>query len=111
MSFLHYFVRLAHLFLILFIIMVPLCPSSVYLLTLHSMFLPLMCLHWYLHNDVCALTEIEKVLTNRKNNKDTFIGSILGPVYEPKSDNVLKITLVLWSITLYKLNSHFNLIQ
>ena len=91
--------------------MVPLCPSNLYFLTLHSMFIPLMCLHWYLNNDVCALTEIEKVLTNKKNNKDTFIGSILGPVYEPKSNNVLKITLVLWSITLYKLNSHFNLIQ
>ena len=105
-----YLVRLAHLLLILFITIVPLCSNSLYLLILHSLFLPLMCLHWYLNNDICALTEVEKVLTNKKNNKDTFIGSILGPVYEPKSDTVLKITLALWSITLYKLNSHFNLI-
>lgn len=111
MVFLSYLVKLAHLLLLLFVISVPLCSNSVYFLILHSLFIPLMCLHWYLNNDVCALTEMEKFLTNKKNNKDTFIGSILGPVYEPKSDDVLKITLVLWMITLYKLNSHFNLIK
>lgn len=103
-------VRLAHILIVLFVILVPFIIKNPRILVLHSMFIPLMICHWKFNNEVCSLTEIEKYLTNKKENRDTFIGSILGPVYEPKSDEYLFICLVLWSITMYKLNSQYNII-
>jgi len=62
-----------------------------------------MIFHWKMKNDVCVLTEIEKALTNKKENRETFIGSVLGPVYAPKPNTVLVICLVLWSVSLCKI--------
>jgi hypothetical protein len=104
-------IKLFHFLIILFVILVPLLIKSPRILILHALFVPLMVCHWKLNSDVCSLTELEKVITNKQNNKDTFIGSILGPVYEPKTNEILKISLFFWLITLYKLNSHFNLIK
>ena len=108
---LHFLVRLAHILIVLFVILVPFIIQTPRILVLHALFIPLMICHWKLNNDVCSLTEIEKYLTNKKENKETFIGSILGPVYEPKPNEYLFICLVLWSITLYKLNSQYNIIK
>jgi hypothetical protein len=110
MNYLVYLVKILHLLIVLFVLFVPF-TNSLYLLKLYFMFVPFMILHWKLNNDTCALTEIEKYITNKKDSKDTFIGSIMGPVYEPKSQKIEILCLILWSITLYKLNSHYNIIK
>lgn len=110
MSLLQLSVKLAHVLIVLFVTLVPFIIQVPRLLSLHALFIPLMICHWKLNNDACILTELEKIITNKKNNKDTFIGSILGPVYSPKSNEILFFSLILWSITLYKLNSYFNII-
>jgi hypothetical protein len=64
------------------------------------MAIPLLLLHWKLNNDTCLLTEIEKVITRKKHNNNTFIGSILGPIYEPKSTTIQLLCISLWFISL-----------
>ena len=69
----------------------------------HSIIIPFLFFHWYT-NDSCFLTEIEKIITGKTDNKSTFIGSILDPIYNITDKEIKYVTFCLWIITLYKLN-------
>ena len=94
-------IRLVHFFTILFIALTPFF-NNYRTLFIHFLFIPLLVLHWKLNDDTCILTEIEKYIRKTKQNKQTFIGSIMGPIYEPKSETVQFICLILWCISLKK---------
>ena len=95
-------IRIIHLGILLFTILAPF--SKVYLyISIHILLVPFLMIHWKLNNDTCALTEIEKLITREKNNSNTFIGSIIGPVYEPKSTQIQVISVILWCISLIQM--------
>jgi len=65
-------------------------------------------LHWVTNQSACALTELEKFLTGKTEDDDTFIGKIVGPVYkfqscEEQNMFVWSVLILLWLFTLYKL--------
>jgi hypothetical protein len=63
-------------------------------------------LHWYLNDDTCALTLLECVITG-KPKSNSFIHSIVSPVYKIKDENLAKISgtmvNVLFIYTLFRL--------
>lgn len=101
-----YIVRIIHILFILFMIIIPFTNSK-QLLLLHIILVPFLYFHWVTNNDTCALTEIEKYLCNKKVNTETFIGSIVSPIYKIEnqaSSNMTKITtLLLWCFSLQKI--------
>ena len=72
--------------------------------TIHSILVPFLFFHWLTNNDTCILTELEKMISKKEQNKDTFIGSILSPVYiinDCTSRKLTKMTtLLLWCFSL-----------
>ena len=77
------------------------------ILTLHLIGVPFLMLHWITNQSTCALTEIEKYLSGKEHDEETFIGSIVAPVYKFQSpenmDMVLWVVLIfLWLYTLQK---------
>ena len=99
-------IKLFHICIILFTILTPFTNIHKYIF-LHILFVPLLIFHWKLNNDTCALTEIEKLITKEKNNNKTFIGSIIGPVYEPKSLTIQLICIFLWCVSLIQIYKNY----
>lgn len=108
--FLQHVVRLIHLALITFIVIVPFTDNE-WLLSLHAIGLPGLLIHWLTNNNMCSLTILESQLTGKPMDK-TFIARILHPLFEV--DNTMIYTLVfgLWFLTLYKLYpTNFRMIK
>lgn len=98
-----------HFLIVLFIILTPFIGSE-YWLTLHFLFVPLMMAHWLTNQSICALTEVEKLVTGSKSDDETFFGKIIGPVYKFKTQKEENLfvwtgTLTLWVITASKLHA------
>ena len=75
------FINLVHIVLALFIILAPFIGNE-YFLTLHVILLPFIVFHWITNQSVCALTEIEKLVSGKKVDDETFFGKLVGPVYK-----------------------------
>ena len=69
-------IRIIHWALILFLLIIPFVGSE-YFLTIHLIILPFIVLHWVTNQSVCALTEIEKFMTGKENDYETFFGQIM----------------------------------
>ena len=68
-------------------------------------------LHWITNQSVCALTEMEKLLTGKTCDDETFFGQVVGPVYKFRTkddENVFVWTLLitLWLISAFKLHDN-----
>ena len=66
--------------------------------------------HWLTNQSVCALTEVEKLLTGKDCDDDTFFGKIVGPVYKFKTQReenlfVWTLLIALWGVTFVRLNN------
>lgn len=100
-----YVVWFIHISFVLFMVITPFTHRNEYIL-LHIILVPFLYFHWLTNNDTCALTELEKYLSNKKVNSDTFIGSIMSPIYiinDCKMQKITKMmTLLLWCLTLQK---------
>ena len=82
-------VRLIHVALVLFMIIVPFQSTpSLYLLIIHVFFGTMMLLHWLMSSDGCILTVIESKLRGIPASA-SFVHSIVSPIYNI-SDEVLK---------------------
>jgi hypothetical protein len=70
------------------------------------MIIPFVFFHWAINDDTCALTILESSLTG-KEQKDTFFGRLMSPIYNidnKTSDQIVKTTLfVLWMMVQRKL--------
>lgn len=102
-----YFIKFIHLLVFLFIIITPFIGSE-YMLSMHFLIVPFILLHWATNQSVCALTEIEKIVTGTKCDEDTFFGKIVGPIYKFKTqreENIFVWTMMitLWFITFIRL--------
>jgi len=100
-------IRLIHWALILFLLIVPFVGSEYYL-TIHMIILPFIVLHWVTNQSVCALTEIEKYVSGKENDHETFFGQIMEPIYKfhkQENENLFLYTLMaaLFTITFIKL--------
>lgn len=101
-----WFVRLVHYLVVAFFLLAPFSDDQ-RILTMHLIGVPFLMLHWITNQSTCALTEIEKYLSGKEFDEETFIGSIVAPVYKFQSrdnlDIVLWVTLIfLWIFTLQK---------
>lgn len=102
-----YAIRIIHYIMIVFAIFVPfLNPddnfTSEWLLSLHSILIPGIIIHWFTNNNMCSLTLLEAQITNKPLDK-TFIASILFPFFEINDTLIHIMAITLWFITLYKL--------
>jgi hypothetical protein len=99
-------IRALHFFLVLFIIGAPF-SSDEYLLTLHLIIVPFIMLHWLTNQSVCALTEMEKLVTGKTCDDETFFGKLVGPVYKfrtQREENLFLWTMLigLWMVAFIK---------
>lgn len=96
--------------------------GSDYFLSMHALTIPFVMLHWATNQTVCALTEMEKLVSGKKEDEtffgqvfspiyknESFVGTILKPIYAVKDKDEEKRLVwiglsMLWFITLYRLS-------
>lgn len=100
------FVRILHLGFIFWMIYAPFSGIDEFLL-LHAVICPFLMLHWLTSSTGCALTLLEKTMRGLKHDNQSFIHSIVAPVYVIDDASLKPIvwssTMVLWVITLSRL--------
>ena len=75
-----------HGWILSFIIITPFI-GEIQLVFLNTLFMFLVMLHWYMNNNICALTLIEKILRGKRYDNETFFGQIFGKVYSIGNDS------------------------
>lgn len=109
---------LLHLIFVLFIVITPFIGNN-YFLILHAIVVPFMMAHWYMNDNNCALTLMEKRIRTAINGSppdpnDCFTYNLIAPVYDFKKNNsdftifIYLITIALWSVSLYKLYDNWK---
>ena len=114
-------IRLLHICLILFVLVVPFCrplfapdsPLPGLLILLEAVILPAILLHWVTNQSTCCLTMLECSLRDVPVHQ-TFMHQLLDPVYRFVSNDHLDsdtlkpcmyiIVIVLWFKSLYELH-------
>jgi len=92
-----------HLLLVLYIIVIPLCPYMTReLLLLHIALISSILFHWVLNNDVCALTLLEQRLYPSTPKEDLFMQRLVSPVYTVTNQHVRIGTYMILLITVLK---------
>lgn len=100
-------INVIHYLVFLFVILTPFFGND-YLMTMHLLVVPFILLHWATNQSVCALTEMEKLITGKTCDDDTFFGKIVGPIYKFKTKReenlfVWTMMITLWFITFMRL--------
>ena len=114
-------IQFIHVLVRIFLVATP-CLGDEYFLSMHAITIPFVMLHWATNQTVCALTEMEKLVSGNK-EEDTFFGQIFVPIYKNESfvgtilkpmytvrdkDEEKRLVWVglsmLWFITLYRLS-------
>lgn len=102
-----WFIRVLHILFIAWMVWAPFSGNED-MLVFHAMISPFLMLHWVLNDSGCILTQLEKRVRGLKQDSQSFIHSIVAPIYVI-DDNTLKpcvfmTTIVLWLITLSQIN-------
>ena len=111
-----YIIKYLHILLVLFIILTPFIGSP-YLLSMHLLIVPFIMIHWITNQSVCALTEMEKILSGKTDDDETFFGQLVGPVYKFKTKDdenlfMWALLIALWFITFFRLkNTDFSYLR
>ena len=99
-------IRLAHVVILLFIVMVPFTNNDI-LISYNFIFIIGMWMHWAMNSNVCVLSTMEHQLTGVKYSEG-FINNVLTPIFElPKNSNVYitwAVTAILFVVDVIKLN-------
>jgi len=113
--FLSNLVWILHLFLVGFIVIVPLShlqnnehSIKVEILILHCMTCFLILLHWFYQNNICFLTVVEKQLRG-VDISESFIHSLVSPVYDYSQNHETRILSVV--LFLFMVSSFFQIIK
>lgn len=85
MSFVGLIVRVSHLLIVLFVILIPFQSfdnklTNLCLAFFHFLFVILLLIHWWYSSDICSLTLLESKITGNHIG-DGFIHSIIAPFY------------------------------
>jgi len=103
-------IKVIHFLLVVFIIATPFIGTD-YMLSMHFMIVPFIMAHWLTNQSVCALTEMEKLISGKNCDEETFFGQVVGPVYKfrtQKEENLFVWTLLisLWFVTFARLQGN-----
>jgi uncharacterized protein DUF2784 len=107
-----------HFIFVMFVVITPFLGNN-YFLILHAITVPFMMAHWYMNDNNCALTLMEKKIRHAVNGEepdpnDCFTYNLIAPVYDFKKNNhsysvfIYLITICLWSYTLYRLYDNWQ---
>ena len=102
-----YIIKFIHVLVVAFLIFAPFFGDE-YFLTTHLLIVPFILLHWITNQSVCALTEMEKIVTGKTCDDETFFGQVVGPVYKFTTQGeehvfVWMLMITLWFITFVRL--------
>lgn len=100
-------IRIIHILFIAWMIYAPFSGIDTFIV-FHAIISPFLMLHWIVHHDGCILTVLEKYARGLEHDTESFIHSIVAPVYVI-DDAVLKrvvfaCTLVLWGVSLSQID-------
>lgn len=99
-------IRMIHICFILWMIWVPFTNNET-MLMMHAIISPFLMLHWIFNSDGCALTLLEKHVRGLDHDNESFIHSIVSPIYKIDDATlrpiVFGLTMGLWYITLSRL--------
>lgn len=101
-------VKIVHVFVVAFFVLVPIVSNNELLLTYHFLLTPMLMLHWMTNNNVCALTQLEAFIRGTSDTNETFLGQFINPVYDLKDEIVWLATGLLWLLTALKLSSQYQ---
>ena len=105
-------ISVLHVMVILFVLCAPFSNSN-YLLLMHLIIIPFILLHWYVNNNNCSLTAIEKFVKDKTEGQDTnkedcFSYKFIAPIYDFKKNTkdfssfTYVLTIGLWLLSVYK---------
>ena len=104
-----YTIRMLHILLVSFIIVVPFTRSN-YFLLFHAVVVPFIIMHWLLNNNMCALTLMEQVLRKsiygEAKSDECITCKLIEPVYDFKNNYkartrfIYTAVILLWAIGL-----------
>jgi len=107
-------IRILHVVLILFIVLLPLIEVDELLLLLHIVTIISLIIHWKTNNDICILTLIEGYFRGIPYKKG-FLQQLIGPVYNFESSGLVYQVIVCFlihsSIRFYNQNGFVSIIK
>ena len=93
-----------HMLFLLWVLIVPFTNNEP-MLVLHLIVMPFLWFHWWLNDDTCALTLMERHLRGVE-SEESFFHSLVSPVYKIKDKDLRTVSWVLsvalWLITVSK---------
>lgn len=113
-----YLIIILHFAFVLFIVVTPFIGNN-YFLILHAIIVPFVILHWYLNDNTCALTLMEKNIRYQLYGKmpdpdECFTHNLIAPIYDFRKNNedssciIYTVTLALWVYTLIRLYLNYQ---
>jgi hypothetical protein len=107
-----FFISVLHVLVILFVVCTPFSNSN-YLLLMHIIIVPFIILHWYINNNSCSLTAMEKIIKDKTagqntDKEDCFSYKFIAPIYDFKKNTkdfssfTYVLTIGLWLLSVYK---------
>lgn len=100
-------VRALHVLFIAWMIYAPFSNNEE-MLVFHAIVAPFLMLHWSLNDSGCILTQVEKHLRGLQDDSQSFIHSIVAPIYviddRTLQPVVFATTIALWLITLSRID-------
>jgi hypothetical protein len=104
-----YFIRFIHILFTTFVIITPFSGINT-ALQLHFFALPLLLFHWITNDDTCFLTYVESLLLG-KEKEDTFINSIVSPIYTVSSKEIWCICILLFCVTYIRVKNPMEILR
>lgn len=104
-------INIIHTLFVLFVLLVPFTEDK-FMLIIHALIIPNVLLHWFLNNNVCSLTVLEKKIREKTSNKkeneeDCFTCKLIYPIYDFKKNyNEFSNLSYLVSIILFLISSN-----
>ena len=106
-------IMFCHFLLVCFVLFIPF-TNNYYLILLHTIIVPFIMVHWYLNDNTCVLSEIEKRIRANIHGEpidedDCFTCRLINPIYDFKSNYeqyskiIYFVTILLWTIGFNKL--------
>jgi hypothetical protein len=99
------FIFFIHVLIVITGIVVPFIGTP-QILSLYSIIVPFLFYHWAVNDDTCFLTQVEVLVTSTPKER-TFMGRLIGPIYNLSDDMIGKLmkTLLfgLWFFVQFKL--------
>jgi len=111
-------INILHVIVILFVVCAPFSSSN-YFLTMHTIIVPFILLHWILNNNTCSLTLAEKYIRQQTYgvtvcDDECYSYKFIAPIYdfnknhEAYSQFSYALCISLWAFSVYKLSSKIS---